>query len=174
MLKRIDGEQRNVLECHAVVTLQEDAQLGMLVGLGRGQHDAVFLPVASGDAELLLYELLTLVHRALINELNAQGSDTLRSLGPYGEAVLLALLDTDAEVALVDQSCATVVMPGCREHDIVRTALEGTVVLHLDASEGLPAHQRLGELERAVLDQFAIQTAIGSVVDILEEDTIHR
>jgi hypothetical protein len=32
----------------------------------------------------------------------------------------------------------------------------------------------LGELERTVLHHLGIETAIGSIVDILEENTIHR
>ena len=31
----------------------------------------------------------------------------------------------------------------------------------------------VGELKRAVLDKLGIEAAIGSIVDVLEEDTIH-
>ena len=33
-----------------------------------------------------------------------------------------------------------------------------------------PAHQRLGELEAAVLDQLGAQAAVAAEVDVLEED----
>ena len=56
----------------------------------------------------------------------------------------------------------------------MRIALEGAIVLHLKVSEGAPAHQVLGELERAVLHHLCIKTTVGSVVDILKEDTVHR
>ena len=56
---------------------------------------------------------------------------------------------------------------------VVRTALEGTIVLHVHTTKGLPAHQVLRKLERTVLHQFAIQSTVSGIVDILEKDTIH-
>ena len=53
-------------------------------------------------------------------------------------------------------------------------ALEGTVVLHVEVTKGAPAHQVLGEFKRAVLDHLGIEATIGRIVDILEEDTVHR
>ena len=53
-------------------------------------------------------------------------------------------------------------------------ALEGTVVFHLEVSEGAPTHQVLGKLKRAVLHHLCIEATIGSVVDILKEDAVHR
>ena len=93
-----------MLQCYAVRALQEDAQLGMLHGLRRGQRDDVFLPRCRRDVQLLLDKLLVLVHGVLVNELYADSCCALRSFRPHREAVLLTLLDANAEVALVDQS----------------------------------------------------------------------
>ena len=57
---------------------------------------------------------------------------------------------------------------------VVGIALEGAVIAYLELTEGAPAHEALGEFERAVLHHLGIEAAIGSVVDILEEDAVHR
>ena len=128
----------------------------MLEGDGRRERDAVFLPVGGADAQFLLHKLLVLVHGVLVDELYADGCCALGGLRPHGEAVLLTLLDADAEVAFVHQTRAALLMVRGGEHHVVGTALEGTVVLDIDIAEGLPAHEVLGKFERAVLDQFAI------------------
>jgi hypothetical protein len=38
----------------------------------------------------------------------------------------------------------------------------------------VPAHERIGELEGAILDPLGIQAAVGPVVDVFEEDPPHR
>ena len=56
----------------------------------------------------------------------------------------------------------------------MRTSLEGgIVILYIDTTEGLPSHQMLWKFERAVFDEFTIESTIGGIVDILKEDTIH-
>ena len=65
-------------------------------------------------------------------------------------------------------------MTGVGKAYVVGIALERSVVANLKLTVGAPAHQVLGELKRAVLHHFGIQTAVGSVVDVLEEDAIHR
>ena len=55
----------------------------------------------------------------------------------------------------------------------MRIVLERTVGLQFEVAIGAPAHQRLVELERTVLDHFSIETAVGSVVDVFEEDAVH-
>ena len=37
-----------------------------------------------------------------------------------------------------------------------------------------PAHQGIGKLERAVLDQLGVKPAVGAKVDVLEENPPHR
>ena len=146
----------------------------MLQRQGRCQRQRVLLPVGRGDVERLFYKLLMLVHRTLVNQLHAEGTIALGSLRPNGKAILLALLYADAKVALVGQSRATVVVVRGTQHHIVRTTLKGTVTHHIDTSEGLPAHQVLGKFKRAVLNEFAIESAVGSVVDVFKENAIHR
>ena len=180
ILVGVHGEQRDVLQRHAVRSLQEDAQLSRLHRLRRCQLDGIFLPLRRGDVQLLLHKLLVLFHRVFLNQLHTDGSLLLApcslplDFSPYREAILLALLHANAEVALVDQSRTTVVVTWVAQHHIVRTTLKGAIVLHLYRAKALPTHQVLGEFERAVLHQLAIQATISGIVDVLEEDTIHR
>ena len=173
ILEGIDGKQRDVFQCHTVGTLQEDAQLGMLQRQGRRQRQRILFPVCRGDIQRLFGKLLTLVHRVLVNQLHADGAIALGSLCPDRKTVLLAFLHTNAEVALVGQTRATVLVVGDAQLHIMRTACKGTVVLHVDTSEGLPAHQVLRKFERTVLDELAIESAVGSVVDVFKEDAVH-
>ena len=173
MLIGVGGEERDMLQCHTVVALQEDAQLALLQIDGRGECNGVLRPLGRGDVDGLLCHLLLLAHGVLVDKLYADGTIALRSLGPYGEAIGGTLLETDAKETLVGESRAAIVMVGSREHHIVRTALEGAIVLQFYTSESLPAHQCLWELERTVLDELAIQTTIGGIVDVFEEYTIH-
>ena len=59
------------------------------------------------------------------------------------------------------------------QHHIVWASSEGAVILDVHTAEGLPAHQMLRKFKRAVLYQFTVQSAVGSIVDILKEDTVH-
>ena len=169
----VDGEQRHVLQGHRVGSLQEDAQLGVLQRLPGGQRDGVFLPLGRRNLDFLVDKLLVLAHGVLVDELDADGTIALGGLGPYAEAVLLALLDANAEVALVGQTRAALLMAGVGEFYVPGAALEGTVILQVDTAEGLPAHEVLGELERTVLDQFAVESAVSGEVDVFEEDAVH-
>ena len=162
-----------MLQTYAVRSVQVDAQLGMLHRLLRCQYDGIFLPFRRGDVQFLLSQFLTFVHRVLVYQLYADGRPVLGRLGPYREAVLLALLHADAEVALVRQTCTAVAMTWVTQLHIVRTTLERTVVLHVHTSKRLPTHQVLWKLERAVLHQFTIQSAVSGIVDVLEKNTIH-
>ena len=53
-------------------------------------------------------------------------------------------------------------------------AVEGTVVANFDIACRIPSHPWILKFERAVLDHFGIEAAIGSEVDVLEEDAVHR
>ena len=56
----------------------------------------------------------------------------------------------------------------------MRVAVEGWLhVIEGYITECIPSHQALWELERTVFHHLCIETAIGTEVDILEEDTIH-
>ena len=159
---------------HSIGALEEDAQLGMFQRSRRRQLQRVLLPVGRRDVKHFLHQFLTLIHRLFVDELYTDGTIALQSLGPNRETIRLPLLDANAEIALVDQSRATVLMTWGGENNIVGTTLEGAVVTDVDTAKGLPAHQMLGKLERAVLDQLAIESTVGSIVDVLKEDAIHR
>ena len=177
----IDGEEGDVLDIHrtrtaaAVVVAEEEAQVGMADGAARSQDDGVFLPVLRGHVDVGGDEVLTLFHRALIDELYPQFLGTaVGHTGIDGEAVVGIFLNANAEVALVLQSCPHVAV-ACREQTcIVGVAVEGAVVLDFDFAKGHPSHEGVGgELEGAVLDEFAIESSVGGIVDVLEEDAIH-
>lgn len=56
----------------------------------------------------------------------------------------------------------------------MRIALERAVFTHFHLAECLPALQMvLRELERTVLDQFGIKTAVSGEIDILKEYSVH-
>ena len=55
----------------------------------------------------------------------------------------------------------------------MRTALEGAVVLYFEGAESLPTHEVVGELEGAVLHQLTVEAAIGSIVDVFKEQSVH-
>ena len=66
-------------------------------------------------------------------------------------------------------------MAGIDEADIMRAALEGTVIPDFHRAEGFPALERVvRELEGTVFHELGVQAAVGRVVDILEEDAVHR
>ena len=103
----------------------------------------------------------------------ADGAIALGGLGPDREAILLALLYANAEESLIGQTRAAVVVAGGTQNHIIGTTRKGSVAHYIDASEGLPTHQMLGEFERAVLDHFTIESTIGSIVNVFEENTVH-
>ena len=52
-------------------------------------------------------------------------------------------------------------------------AFEGTVVLQRYLARDVPTGKGVGELKRAVHNQFGIETAVGSIVDVFKEDAVH-
>ena len=118
-----------MFECHRVLAVEEDAQIGVVVGLGRFQYQFIFLPVGRSDVESGRYEILTFLHSALVDELHPYLRCSVGGFCPDGETVVLAFEHADAEVTLVLQTRATFLVSGIAEHYIVRTTLERTVVL---------------------------------------------
>ena len=121
-------------------------------------------------------ETLVVTHRVVIHETDLEGRlATFRTTCPKGETIGGSLLDGDTEETFILETCELIAVARVFEAYIVRIALErSSFVLHVEVSEGAPTHQVLGELERAVLHHLGIESAIGSVVDILKKDTIHR
>ena len=159
-----------------VATLaEEDAEGGLGLCAGCLEFGGIFLPLLALDLHLHLGEALVFLHRVVLDEADFEcGLAALRTAGPEGEAVGGSLLDGDAEEAFVLETRELVAMARVAEAHVVGIVLEGTVVLQLEVAIGAPAHQRLVELERAVLHHLGIEATVGSVVDILEEDAVHR
>ena len=147
VLECIDGEETHVLKAYGVCSLEEDAQVCLLLGLGRLQYYLILLPVGRSDVESLLYKFLVLTHRVLVDKLHADGCLALWSLCPYRETIVLALNNSDTEITLVLDTGAAFLMIGCIQHDIVWTTLKWTVVLQFYVTEYLPSHVALWELE---------------------------
>ena len=40
-------------------------------------------------------------------------------------------------------------------------------------TEGLPPHEWLWKLEGSVFDEFAIESTVGSIVDVFKEKSVH-
>ena len=114
-----------------------------------------------------------LLHCALVHERHLHVGVAAHGLSPNGEAIFLVLIDADAEVAFVLQTGSRIVMAGIVEHHVMRTTLEGSVVLHFKLAESLPAHKSIRKFERAVLHQLAVQSAVSSIIDVFEEDAVH-
>ena len=173
VLERVDGEKAHVLESHAACAAEQHAQTALLCGLAGREHSFVLLPLAAAHLYLRLGALLRFVLRALVGKRDVDCSVAVQRSCPYREAVRLVFDESDAEVALVLQTRSALLMPREAEHYVVGAALEGSVRLHLHVAERLPSEQRLRKLERTVLYKLAVQSAVGSIVDVLEEDAVH-
>ncbi len=91
---------------------------------------------------------------------------------------MLALLDADTSEAIVPDAEWMRGLIG-RDAQIVRISLVHRVVgsdlERAPAGDGLlPAHERLGELERAVLDPLRIEAPVRREVDVFEKDAVER
>ena len=121
-----------------------------------------------------LGKLLTLAHRVVVHQAHVErGLAALGATRPHGEAVGLALAHGDAEEALVLEAGELVAVARIAQAHVVRIAVEGAVVPHLEVAVGTPAHQPLRELERTVLHHLGVEAAVGGIVDVLEEDAVH-
>src|SRR5438046_10286597 len=59
----------------------------------------------------------------------------------------------------------------CAEIELASRAVE--FALGIDRQDGVPSRQRLVELERAILDPLGVESAIGAIVDVFEENAEH-
>ena len=174
----VNGEERDVLDIHdaraaaALLVTEEQAQLCAVDGAGTLDCHGVLFPFARVHLEVSVGELLLLGHRVLVNELNPKVLRTaVGHAGPDGETVVGVLLETNAEEALVLKAGPEVAVASRGEAGVVRVALERAVGLDLDLAEGVPPHKVIGsELEGAVLEELAVEAAVGREVDVLEED----
>ena len=157
-----------------VKATQEDAECEVVGSHLGGDFGGVLLPLLALDVDAGRSSLLGFAHRVVVGKPNEQC--TLATVGatcPEADAIDGIGLGGNAEEALVLDAGALVNMTGIRKADIMRIALEWAVVAHFDLAKGLPAHQGLRKFERTVLDHLGIETTIGGIVDVLEEDAIH-
>ncbi|MPN36054.1 hypothetical protein SDC9_183559 [bioreactor metagenome] len=57
---------------------------------------------------------------------------------------------------------------------VVRITFKGSaVVAHLYLAKTVPSHQRLWKLERTVLNQLGIETAICTKINVLKKESVH-
>ena len=175
-------KEGDVLHIHHAVAVaaplraEEETQIGILHGAGRLEHNGILLPVGRGHLDVFRDKLLVLLQAIFVNQLNTQRlSLAAGDTSPHTEAILCVTLQTDAEEALVLKTGPHIVVAGAGETYVMRILVERAVVLHLYLTESLPTHEVVGrEFERAVFQQLAVKTTVGSIVDILKEDTIHR
>ena len=166
-----------MLEVHGLaVAHEEDAEdrpLQRRIGL---QDHLILLPVLAGDLQGFLADELVLAHGRGVHQLDAElGGAAVRDAGPDREAVGFPAFHADAEEAFIVQAGPLVRMTGIDEAHIVRAALERAVVPDFHLTEGFPALERVvRELEGTVLHELGVQAAVGRVVDVLEEDAVHR
>ena len=116
-------------------------------------------------------------HGITVNELHLKASSSFRTRNtcPDTETVLRAFLQTYSEESVILHCRTLLVMARVLESYIMGVALERTVILHFQTTGYIPALKSvIRELERPVLHELRIKTAICGKVYILDEDTVHR
>ena len=115
---------------------------------------------------------MVLTHRGGVDQFNSQYDRALRP-GPYREVVLFTSYNTNTKETFIIKTGMLVGMTGICETYIVGVALKRSVIQNLYVSECLPSLECVGEFKRAVLYQLCIKSAVGSIVYVLKEDTVH-
>ena len=175
MRPRVGREDRHHVEVDRARASGHDA--GERVKLGRFSRDGSreLLPGrgqplerdAAEGAALRVFELDTY-----------RGRPVRAAARQKADGVALAVPDADAAEALV----ADAELPRRRCHaEVVRVrgargrrGLDRETSGRVGERRAAPAHERIGELERAVLHSLGIDAAVGREVDVLEEDTEER
>lgn len=166
-------EEGDVVDVHGILTREDDAEEALLVGDLRREAYGDLRPGVGGDVDGLLVRGDIIRGDELHLEL--RGLSTVVQTHPGGEVVGHALTETHTEEAVVLQTRGLLTMAGAGEDGIVRVAREGGLsVGDGNVAERRPAHQRLWELEGTVCDEVGVEAAVGAVVDVLEENAVHR
>ena len=163
------GHQRDMVEIH-LAACQHDAQETMGVGDVRLQRESVLVPLSGGDGQRVGGHGVV----GGIHQLHADGGGATLGACVDGEVVGHPLAQSDAEEPMVLNTGPAMGMTRLFHVHVMGIAVEGRIV-GLDArfSRHLPSHRGIGKFERTVLYKLGIQTAVGTEVDILEEDSIH-
>ena len=169
----VGGEERHMVHVDTFGRLEEHTHQGLAVGHLRLERGGVFLPVAAAHGDALAGHYLI----ARVDEFHAYAGIGRRGhmlAGIDGEVVAQPFLDAHTEETAVLQTGALLDVAGVAEHHIVGVAVEGgAYVAHRHIAEGVPSHQGLRKLERAVDYHLGIKTTVGTEVDVLKEDAIH-
>ena len=182
-LPGVGGEERHVVEVDALLAFQIDAHEALGIGLRGSDLGGVFLPILTGNVDGLLgHHLVVAAHEF---DANLGGAGAVGA-GIDGELIAQVLLQTHAEVAVVLQSGELLAVAVVLQHGVVGIAVEGGVGLsERDVAEHVPALQAAAlalaagrdvqrSLEGAILHELGIKAAVGTEVDVLEEDAVHR
>ena len=179
-LPGILGEHRDVLEVGShdwfllVKATKEDTEGKIIGSYFCGNLCGVLLPFFSLYVNATGCRFLGLTHRVVIGEPEEQGAlAAIWATSPKAYTIDFIGLGGDTEEALVLNTGALVYVTRIGKTYIMRITLEWTIVTNFNLAEGLPAHQGLGKFERTVLDHFGIEAAVGSIVDVFEEDAVH-
>ena len=189
------GHQRNHVNIHLALIQHQNLQHGLL-GLFRGsQHNLVFLPILAAYVDGSLgqqFRVLAPPHLRLsqhyadlfriVVHIAEESREIIFGPGLYGNAVEAIVLQAETLPALVVVILLHALDMQAHIGGIVLVEpvvhARGQIAQRVSGTDGLPGCSRsppvtLGrtELERAVLHQFRIESAIGSTTDILEEDT---
>lgn len=163
-----------MLEAYGIGGMQEYAEFAFDHGLRGGESGCVFHPLVGVDGNVGLGHYLSFAHRGGVDEFDAYFAVAIGvGFGPYAEAVGMVFFKRHTEEAFVGQASASLAMAGVAEGYVVRIALKRAVGVDFDVAECFPSHERIGEFERAVFDFFGIETAVGSVVDVFEKESVH-
>ena len=88
--------------------------------------------------------------------------------------MLLTAFYAHAEESVILNHGVFIAMSRRSQTNIVGVALKWAIVHQGNLARDVPSCKSVGELERTVLYQFCVKSAISSIVDILKEDTVHR
>ena len=171
----INGEEAYMLYIGSNLAVAPYAE----VSLGKGalglDDSGILLPVLAIYVDACIAYLLVVVHRGIVNQVDPQFC--FASIGdtcPYRETIFLASLYADAEETVILNHSVLVAMARRSQTNVVRVALEWTIVHQNHLARDIPSGECVGKLERAVLDELGIKATVGGIVDVLEKDSVHR
>ena len=165
--ERLAGEQRDHIDAHVGCLQRYDGQAGFVAAALGGERSSILLPVRSAGLQLALCQHGAVLSYQLDEEvlLLTTGKDI------HGEVVFLARFNDHSVPALVPER----VVP--KQGVVGVVGMQRMVGADLDGSGGVPGGGGVpaavvlrGVLEVAVLHHLSIETTVGSIADVLEED----
>ena len=175
VLPRFFGEEGHHGEVNRAFAFQEERQPGVGVGIFGVQRRRAFFPIRGKSPQRHRVQQ-TAVGTA---ELHEQDWRTGHSANVRGEMIRFALANSHATKTLIGNSKrrrpfrpnAHIMGIGWSKRAVITN---GYFPPRKTGADFGPAHQGLGKLERAVLDQLGAKPAVSAKVDVLEENSPHR